>query len=154
MVFVYLNICICSLFWLASKMQNYCNLSRRMTKPTKYLCTQLWVLRVAKDPMLIHADSEVSDQTEWMPRLIWVLAGRTCHFVVLSSGGSFYFKMVILTWDIVAEFSDSPFHTVKIESREWQSLFSAWAFVHDLLHTCEQIVLLTEIKKNVLLVDA
>ena len=27
------------------------------------------------------ADSEASDQTGWMPRLIWVFAGRTCHFV-------------------------------------------------------------------------
>ena len=25
--------------------------------------------------------SEDSDQTGWMPRLIWVFAGRTCHFV-------------------------------------------------------------------------
>ena len=26
------------------------------------------------------AQSEGSDQTGWMPRLIWVFAGRTCHF--------------------------------------------------------------------------
>ena len=38
------------------------------------LCAQ-WV---AKDPVLLHADSEDSDQ---MPRLIWVMAGRTGHFV-------------------------------------------------------------------------
>ena len=31
--------------------------------------------------MLLHADSEVSDQTGRMPRLIHVFAGRTCHFV-------------------------------------------------------------------------
>ena len=36
---------------------------------------------VAKDPSLLHADSEDSDQTGRMPRLIWVFAGRTCHFV-------------------------------------------------------------------------
>ena len=36
---------------------------------------------VAKDPMFLHADSEDSDQTGQMPRLIWVFAGRTCHFV-------------------------------------------------------------------------
>ena len=41
------------------------------------LCTQ-WV---AKDPSFLHADSEDSDQTGRMPRLIWVFAGRTCHFV-------------------------------------------------------------------------
>ena len=41
------------------------------------LCTQ-WV---AKDPNFLHADSEDSDQTGRMSRLIWVFAGRTCHFV-------------------------------------------------------------------------
>ena len=41
------------------------------------LCAQ-WV---AKDPRCRHADSEDSDQTGQMPRLIWVFAGRTCHFV-------------------------------------------------------------------------
>ena len=69
-----------------------------MTKPTKWhvhpaktrislgirpvwsessLCAQ-WV---AKDPIFLHADSVDSDQTGRMPRLIWVFAGRTCHFV-------------------------------------------------------------------------
>ena len=41
------------------------------------LCAQ-WI---AKDPRFLHADSEDSDQTRWMPRLICVFAGRTCHFV-------------------------------------------------------------------------
>ena len=41
------------------------------------LCTQ-WV---AKDPSFLHVDSENSDQAGWMPRLIWVFAGRTGHFV-------------------------------------------------------------------------
>ena len=36
---------------------------------------------VAKDPSFLHADSEDSDQTGRMPRLIWVFAGHTCHFV-------------------------------------------------------------------------
>ena len=35
------------------------------------LCAQ-WV---AKDPSFLHADSEDSEQTGWMPMLIWVLAG-------------------------------------------------------------------------------
>ena len=73
-------------------------MSRFRTKPTKWyvhpaktqislgihpvwsessLCAQ-WV---AKDPSFLHADSEDSDQTGWMPRLIRVFAGRTCHFV-------------------------------------------------------------------------
>ena len=41
------------------------------------LCAQL----VAKGPSFLHAHSEDSDQIGWMPRLIWVFAGRTCHFV-------------------------------------------------------------------------
>ena len=41
------------------------------------LCAQ-WV---AKDPSFLHADSKDPDQTGRMPRLIWVFAGRTCHFV-------------------------------------------------------------------------
>ena len=41
------------------------------------LCAQ-WV---AKDPRVLRADSEDSEQTGRMPRLIWVFAGRTGHFV-------------------------------------------------------------------------
>ena len=69
-----------------------------MTKPTKWHVrpakTQislgirsvwsefsLWVQWVAKDPSFLHADSKDSDQTEWMPRLNLVFAGRTCRFV-------------------------------------------------------------------------
>ena len=36
---------------------------------------------VAQDPSFLHAESEDSDQTGWMPRLIWIFAGRTCHFI-------------------------------------------------------------------------
>ena len=32
--------------------------------------------------MFLHADSEDSDQTGPMPRLIWVFAGRKGHFVM------------------------------------------------------------------------
>ena len=48
------------------------------------LCAQ-WV---AKDPKVLHADSEDSDQTGRMPRLIWVFAGRTVTLLVLSCRGS------------------------------------------------------------------
>ena len=41
------------------------------------LCTQ-WV---SKDASFLHVDSEDSDQTGRMPRLICVFAGHTCHFV-------------------------------------------------------------------------
>ena len=44
--------------------------------PAQSFCAQ-WV---AKDPSFLHADSEDSDQTGRMPRLIWVFAGRTGHF--------------------------------------------------------------------------
>ena len=74
------------------------DMSCDMTKPTKWLCAQrrprsAWAYRtvwsesllctqwVAKDPSFIHADSEDSDQTGQMPRLIWVFAGRTDHIV-------------------------------------------------------------------------
>ena len=43
---------------------------------------------VAKDPSFLHADSEDSDQTGRMPRLIWVFAGRTLILLVLSFRGS------------------------------------------------------------------
>ena len=49
------------------------------------LCAQ-WV---AKDPSFRYADSEDSDQTGRMPRLIWVFAGRTVTLLVLSWGGSY-----------------------------------------------------------------
>ena len=41
-----------------------------------------------KDPRFLHADSEDSDQTGRMPRLIWVFAGRTLILLVLSCRGS------------------------------------------------------------------
>ena len=67
-----------------------------MTKSTKWVCAQqrlrsAWasaklirVFAVAKDPRLLHADSEDSDQTGLMPRLIWVFAGRTLILLVWS----------------------------------------------------------------------
>ena len=49
------------------------------------LCAQ-WV---AKDPSFLHADSEDSDQTESMPRLIRVFAGRIAILLVLSCRSSY-----------------------------------------------------------------
>ena len=49
------------------------------------LCVQ-WV---AKHPRFLDADSEDSDQTGRMPRLIWVFAGRTLTLLVLSCRGSY-----------------------------------------------------------------
>ena len=45
---------------------------------------------VAKNPMFLHADSKDPDQTGQMPRLIWVFAWHSCHFVIpnhTKSGG-------------------------------------------------------------------
>ena len=80
-------------------------LSHLMTKPTKWLCAQqrlrsAWASTqsdqsspcaqwVAKDTSFLHADSEDSDQTGRMHRLIWVFAGRKIILLVLSRGGSF-----------------------------------------------------------------
>ena len=49
------------------------------------LCVQ-WV---AKDPRFLHADSEDSDLTGRMPRLICVFAGHTLILLVLSCRGLF-----------------------------------------------------------------
>ena len=51
------------------------------------MCAQ-WV---ARDPSFFHADSEDSDQTGPMPRLVWVFAGCTVILLALSWGGSFTF---------------------------------------------------------------
>ena len=76
---------------------NLWQMSHLMTKPTKWLYpaktqislgirpvwseSSLCAQWVAKDLSFLHADSEDSDQTGRMPRLIWVFAGRTCRFV-------------------------------------------------------------------------
>ena len=71
------------------------NMSRNMTKPTKWLCAQrrlrsawasaqsdqssLYVQWVAKDLSFLYPESRDTDQTGRMPRLIWFFAGHTCH---------------------------------------------------------------------------
>ena len=65
------------------------------------LCTQ-WV---AKDPRFLHADSEdwsdwmdaKTDQTWWMPRLIWVFVGRTsfCSFCHVVAHIFFSFRLAL-----------------------------------------------------------
>ena len=100
----------CGLFLrpLAKIRMHFLNVSYLMIKPTKWhlhshpaktqislgirpvwleslQCAAQWE---AEDLMFLHADSEDSDQTGRMPRLICVFAGRNGHFVVLSCGGS------------------------------------------------------------------
>ena len=68
----------------------------RHYKTNKMACAPslIWVFAVAqcvaKDLSFLHADREDSDQTGWMPRLIWVFTGCTCHFV------SFVMRRLIL----------------------------------------------------------
>ena len=49
--------------------------------PTQSDQSSLFAQWIAKDLMFLHADSEDSNQTGRMPRLIRVFAGRTGHFV-------------------------------------------------------------------------
>ena len=79
------------------------NLSLLMTKPTKWHVhpakTQIspvwsessqsaWRKLGSLATQWVH--NEDSDQTGWMPRLIWVFAGHTVILLVLSWGSSFY----------------------------------------------------------------
>ena len=80
-------------------------LSRLMTKPTMWLCAQRRLRSAQSDQSSLSAwrklgslsthwaYSEDSDQTGRIPRLIWVFAGRTATFLVLSRGGSFYMSI-------------------------------------------------------------
>ena len=95
-----------------------------MTKPTKWLCAQrrlrsawasaqtdqssLCAQWVAKDPSFLHADSEdwsdwVNAQAGWMPRLIWIFAGRTCCIVRFVMRRLIFFTIVamLLLWFIL-----------------------------------------------------
>ena len=81
--------------WIKLFLQGY--LSRLMTKWTKWLCAQrrlrsAWAsaqsgqsLRCALSGWLrtqaFFVRMAKTDQTGWMPRLIWVFTGHTCHFV-------------------------------------------------------------------------
>ena len=78
-----------------------------MTKPTMWMCAQRRIRSAlaspqsdhsslcaqweATNPRFLHADSKDSDQTGRMPRLSWVFAGRTDHFVLLFFGVFFFF---------------------------------------------------------------
>ena len=50
-------------------------------------------------PIATHwVDSEDSDQTGQMPRLIWVFAGRTATLLVLSWGCSNFIVVICFSW--------------------------------------------------------
>ena len=83
---------------VSNKVWNNRQLSRLMTKPTKWHCAQRrprsdWASSLSAwrklGSLATHwAHSEDSDQTERMPRLICVFAGRKVILLVLSWGGS------------------------------------------------------------------
>ena len=95
---------------LAFKLLTIQHVNRNVTKPTKWhVCTaktqislgirpvrsesSLCAQWVAKDPSFLHADSEDTDQTGWMPRLIhpfWSESslGAQVILLILSWGGS------------------------------------------------------------------
>ena len=83
------------------------SLGIRPVRPESSLCAQ-WV---AKDPNFLRANSEDSDQTGRMLRLIWVFAGRTAILLVLSCRGSDYFNNLRLLLLL-------PRHTLKIIWRD------------------------------------
>ena len=57
----------------------------------------------AKDPSFLHVDSNDSDQTRWIPRLICVFAGRTVTLLVLSCCGSYFLQLLIGIVNILSE---------------------------------------------------
>ena len=81
------------------------------------------------------ANSEDSDQTGWMPRLIWVFAGRTATLLVLSWGGSYILLpsdtqsplwSIVTYWNYVqgccgAQVQLKQIKTDKIWAALWQS---------------------------------
>ena len=89
-------------------------MGRDMTKPTKWLRpaksqislgirpvwseTSLSAWRKLGSLATHWAHSEDSDQTGWMPRLIWVFAGRTLILLVLSYRGSNWVVYLYLVW--------------------------------------------------------
>ena len=64
---------------------------------------------VAKDPRFLHADSEDSDQTGRLPRVIWVFAGRRVTLLDLSWGGSYVIWCIVKT--IVLSYSGKSKYT-------------------------------------------
>ena len=52
---------------------------------------------VAKDPSFLHADSEDTDQSGRMPRLIWVFFGRTTHCWFIMSRLMYIITIKLLT---------------------------------------------------------
>ena len=76
---------------------------------------------VAKDPSFLHADNEDSDQTGRMPRLIWVFAGRTYHFVGFVMRRLMFRR--ILASDMCLTRADQRAHLDVLHASLFRSLF-------------------------------
>ena len=115
------------------------NMSRLMTKPTKWhvhpLKTQITLgIRPVWSESLLSAwrklgslatnwvHSKDSDQTGWMPRLIWVFAGRTVILLLLSWGGSYsYICSIITLTRAPGIWRHSSFKSSSVAALGWQS---------------------------------
>ena len=116
--------------YIVKKMIIHIEMSRIVTKPTKWhvrpaktqismgIClvwseSSLYAQWVAKDPSFLHADSEDSDQTGQMPRLIRVFAGCTWHFV------GFVMRRLKYPWHSFTQIQ--LFYSQKITEQKWQT---------------------------------
>ena len=117
-------------------------ISHPMLKPTKWQCTSkdsvgihpvwleswLCIQWVAKYPSFLHVESEDSDQTGQMPRLIRVFAGHTCYFV------GFDMRQLKCQWNQLSWSVERPIPTTQMSRKmtkpaKWlcaQQLRSAW----------------------------
>ena len=102
------------------------HMSHVMTKPTKWLCAKrrlrsAWASAQSDQSLLstwrnlgslaTHSlHSQNSDQTGRIPRLIWVFAGRTCHFIG--------FDMWRLIWKVDCFRKDFCLFLIEITSKE------------------------------------
>ena len=75
----------------------------------------------AKDLSFPHVDSEDSDQTGRMPRLIWAFAGRTGHFVGLVVRRLNYNKMNVIS---MLNIGSLPYSRVRLAFRVLLSTYS------------------------------
>ena len=85
--------------------------------------------------MFLHADSEDSDQTGRMSRLIWVFTGHTGNFVGF------------IMWDLIFCPYVAPVYTLKNTSRFDSAPLAIW---HTLAghHTTDLVVLITAVGRH------
>ena len=60
--------------------KTYCKIIEPPHDKTNNVITRPAKTQISLGFSFLHANSEDSDQTGRMPRLIWFFTGRTCHF--------------------------------------------------------------------------